>query len=56
MATEFDKAGNMTLSGIEGLNLRKAIDHLANEYEYEMILLEPGASTTVPCYSQTHDL
>ena len=46
--------GNMTLEGVEGLNLRSALDHLHKEHRYEMILVEAGASTTVPCYSERH--
>lgn len=45
---------NTSLDPVEGLNLRKAITYLQEEYKYEMILLEAGASTTVPCYSETH--
>jgi len=41
---------------VKNLNLRKGISHLQNNYNYEMILLEAGASTTVPCYSETHNL
>lgn len=45
--------GNATLDPVEHLNLRKALEHLQEEYSYEMILVEAGASTTVPCYSET---
>lgn len=55
-AAEVFSRGNMTLEGIEGLNLRRAIDYLRKEYRYEMTLVECGASTTVQCYSETHRL
>ena len=41
---------------MQGLNLRKAIGHLQSAYHYDFILVEAGASTTLPCYSETHIL
>ena len=49
---EFSKF-NTSVSSVEGLNLRKGIEYLQQEYGYEFILVEAGASTTVPCYSET---
>jgi len=45
---------NTSLDPVEGLNLRKAIEHLQENYAYKMILVEAGASTVVPCYSESH--
>ena len=45
---------NAHFDPISGLNLRKALAHLRQEHKYEMILVEAGASTTIPCYSETH--
>lgn len=53
---KFETEGNTSIDAVKNLNLRKGISHLQNNYNYEMILLEAGASTTVPCYSETHNL
>ena len=44
----------MNIDTVEDLNLRKAIAHLQEQYKYKLILVEAGASTVVPCYSETH--
>ena len=43
----------MTIDSVDSLDLRKAIEHLQETYGYEMLLIESGSSTTVPCYSET---
>ena len=36
--------------------MRKGLKHLQERYKYEMILVECGSSTVVPCYSETHQV
>ena len=36
--------------------MRKGIQHLWERYNYELILVECGSSTAVPCYSETHQI
>lgn len=53
MVEEFARH-NTSLDPVSDLNLRTGLDYLQRQYGYEMILVEAGASTTVPGYSQTH--
>ena len=50
---------NILVPFADKLSLRKAITYLqkpnpASMHGFEQILIENGASTTVPCYSETH--
>lgn len=56
ISEDLKQRGNTTIEGVQGLNLRKAIEYLQNQHQYELLLIENGPSTAAPCFSETHDM
>lgn len=44
------------MKAIEDLNMRRAIKYLQEQEKHKMILVECGPSTTIPAYSETHQV